>query len=128
MKTITFAKTTCKILLSLAFALPATSMANTNPGSMQWDDEYFTKIDTDKDGRISLEEYEVFMNDAFSKLDKDKNGSLTRAETADKLTEEQFSFLDKNKDNRIELDEFLDQLIAEFKRNDRNNDGYLTPR
>lgn len=128
MKTKNVVKTSRNVLLSLAFIFPVASMAQSNPSNMQWDNAYFATIDTNKDGRISIEEYEIFMRDAFKKLDKDGNGYLTKAETADKLTEEQFTFLDKNKDSQVELDEFLDQLIAEFKQTDRDGDGYVSQR
>jgi hypothetical protein len=128
MKTSTLNKLTRNLMLSLVVALPVAGIAQAKPGTTKWDESYFTQIDTNKDGRISVEEYEVFMRDAFKKLDKDGNGRLTPNETADTLTVEQFNYLDKNKDGQIEPEEFLEQVIAEFKRHDTDGDGYIKHR
>ena len=61
-----------KTRLALALALSLTfsaGIAQAQTASKPYfDEQVYNQIDTNKDGKISREEYRVFMEDAFNKL------------------------------------------------------------
>ena len=101
-----------------------------------WEDR-FQKLDKNRDGKVSLEEYlafhgaesalrRQFLEYEFRKYDRDGDGFITHEEHwAPVSLEDEFRGVDKNRDGRISPDEFLqgEQL---FRRLDRNNDGVIT--
>lgn len=66
--------------LIVATAMPA--LANERDGaSMQKKvDYYFTKMDSNGDGKISRSEHENFTSDMFAKADSNRDGALSRDE------------------------------------------------
>lgn len=118
-------KTTYALAFALALSASGAAFAQGAPGDDGMPNSFLVQIDTDKDGRISLIEYTVFMENAFKKMDKDGNGSLSPAETVDVLTVEQFTLLDKNKDGSVSQTEFMDHVLEDFRRQDKNGDGFL---
>jgi Ca2+-binding EF-hand superfamily protein len=117
-------KTTYALAFALALSASGAAFAQSAPADGM-PHSFLVEIDTDKDGRISLIEYTVFMENAFKKLDKDGNGSLSPAETVDVLTVEQFAVMDKNKDGSVSQTEFMDHVLEDFRRQDKNGDGFL---
>lgn len=97
----------------------------------------FQKLDKNRDGKVSLEEYlafhggksplrRQFLEYEFRKYDRDGDGFITYEEHWAPVTlEDEFRGVDKNRDGRISPDEFL-QGERLFHRLDRNNDGGIT--
>lgn len=74
---------------------------------------HFARIDTDKDGRITMQEFEAAMkglhrrhHDAMSHLDKDRDGLISRdeAQAAPRLAKH-FDKIDTNKDGLLSKNE-----------------------
>jgi CRISPR/Cas system-associated endonuclease Cas3-HD len=72
-------------MLILAFAIPGTSVAQKAAAPRQQDklalgqeqaEQLLLLIDTDKNGKISKQEWMKFMEAEFDRLDKDKKGQL----------------------------------------------------
>lgn len=112
--------TTAIMVLSSPAAYAQTGYAELTP-------EHFAKLDGDKNGRISLAEYEKFMRESFATLDANGDKVLSPVEAEKVFTPQQFATVDKNNDGKISLDEFLDQVIADFHRQDLNKDGEIQP-
>ena len=98
------------------------------------------RYDADKDGKISLAEYEAGRQMMFGRLDADGNGTLTFAEldTAAKAAGDDqraqmmikridaLRAADANGDQAISADEYKAAVDTEFKNLDKNADGFLT--
>jgi hypothetical protein len=76
-------------------------------------DDFLRRVDTDRDGRVSVGEYQFHMSFAFRQMDRNNDQVLEPGEqlvpNAKTLT-------------RVELDA---RMAAQFHRQDRNHDGYL---
>ena len=98
------------------------------------------RYDTDKDGKVSLSEYEAGRQMMFQRLDADGNGTLTFAEldaAGQKMGDDPRAQMmlkridalkaaDANGDQAISADEYKAAVDAEFKTLDKNGDGFLT--
>ncbi|MFY2765457.1 hypothetical protein [Arenimonas sp. MALMAid1274] len=77
-------------------------------------DDYFTRVDLDGDGRVSLQEFLERMSFAFRQMDTNLNDVLEPGEqhipNAKPLT----------------LAEHHERFTAQFRRQDGNADGYLS--
>lgn len=113
-----------RLLLCSVLSLGATAAYAQAP-AITLDETIYQKLDTNQDGKVSREEYRVFMEQAFDKLDTDKSGSLNRAETAPVFTDSEFVIVDTNKDGVISREEFMTQVLNDFQLQDRNGDGFL---
>ena len=74
------------------------------------------------------------VKEEFNKLDTDKNGQLSLAEfkaaakvAAKASPEEALQRLDANKDGRISAAEFKASTLANYDKVDANHDGKITP-
>lgn len=99
------------------------------------------RYDTDKDGKVSLSEYEAGRQMMFGRIDADGNGSVSFAEIDAMMQRmqgddpraqmmqkrmEALKAADTNGDQAISADEFKAATDAEFKTLDKNGDGFLT--
>ena len=94
-------------LLLLAF-LPAAALAQVTATG-----EYLARMDTDRDGRVSLVEYQAWMSYAFDGMDRNRDGVLSVDE------------LPGGRGKPITREAHLAQLAARFKRQDADGDGFL---
>jgi Ca2+-binding EF-hand superfamily protein len=98
----------------------------------------FEKMDQNRDGQVSLEEYLAYYQKAveqgrrqfseydFRKYDRNGDGFITLQEFLEPVTvKDQFRGLDKNRDGRISRDEFLGPE-RQFRTMDRDNHGFIT--
>ena len=82
-------------------------------------------MDTNNDGKVSLQEAVDGAKQKFAKKDADKNGALTANEMQGRA-QRRFEKADANKDGRVTLAEFEAQVRAFFQEKDKNKDGFLT--
>jgi Ca2+-binding EF-hand superfamily protein len=91
--------------------------------------EQIAKFDTDKDNKISLEEWLFSRKIEFSQFDKDKDDIIKKREMKSKKkpgSGRRFRKIDANDDNRITLQEWLEPTENSFKIKDNNQDGFIT--
>ncbi len=100
------------LLLSLIFALtsPAAAQLAATPG------EYLARMDADRDGRVSLAEYQAHLSRAFRDMDRDGDGVLIGDE------------LPVRGARPVLLSEHHAALARAFRRQDRDGDGRLDAR
>lgn len=81
-------------------------------------DKMFARLDANKDGKISQEEFAAF---------REQNAQVdAKATKAGKRGQRMFARFDKDKDGSLSRAEANDVLAWRFKRMDTNNDGVLS--
>ena len=94
------------------------------------------RSDADKDGKLSKDEVPDFMKERFDQMDTNKDGSLSLQEYNAQLAAvplpkpnvaPALDRLDTNKDGKISLSENRAPAMAQFDRADTNKDGILSP-
>ncbi len=102
-------------LLSLAVpvlvALTAPAAAQSR---VETTSDYLQRMDSDGDGRVSLDEYLAWMTYAFDAMDVDGDGVLSPAEQPG------------GKGKSLTRDQHRTRLSEGFKRQDANQDGFLS--
>lgn len=119
------------IAISSLLAFPAMAQSKA--------DENFSKIDTNKDGKISAEEYAAAAKARFDKLDKNKAGKIVIADQmktptkarghATALAEAAMGMLkamDTNGDGIVTAEEYAAAAKARFDKMDTNKDGFIS--
>ncbi|MET1023761.1 MAG: hypothetical protein ABWX87_05570 [Pseudoxanthomonas sp.] len=94
-------------LVFLSLVLPAAAQVPTGTA------DYLTRMDSDRDGRVSVDEYVSWMTYAFDERDADHNGVLEGAE------------LPGSRGKPITRATLVQQLRQRFAKQDRNRDGFL---
>jgi Ca2+-binding EF-hand superfamily protein len=106
-------------LIGAAFFLSAPiACAATAAGARAVDTsrDYLARMDADRDGAVSLPEFQAWMGYAFERMDTDRDGIVETHE------------LPGGRGKPIALDEHRRQLAATFARQDRDGDGRLSAR
>lgn len=84
----------------------------------------FAKMDQNKDGQVSREEYVALFGEGFERKDKDKDGVLTPTEHPHTGS---FKYGDVDKNGKLTRDEYLNFFGQQFDRtHDTNKDGFIT--
>ena len=76
--------------------------------------DYLARMDNDRDGRVSLAEYQAWMSYAFEGMDRNRDGTLSADE------------LPGGRGKPITREAHLAQLAARFTRQDADGDGFLS--
>ncbi len=97
---------------ALALALVPCTYAQQPAGTA----DYLARMDSDHDGRVSVEEYVSWMTYAFDERDANHDGVLEGAE------------LPGSRGKPVTRAALVQQLRARFARQDRNHDGFLDAR
>jgi Ca2+-binding EF-hand superfamily protein len=97
-------------------------------GFYDWTPNGFAKLDADRDGRITPEEWR-YDYESFRRADRNGDEVLSRSEFVNADTdmdlEDRFDYLDANDDGRIDRSEWHSSVDA-FRWLDRNRDGVLS--
>ena len=116
-------------LESLIFALPfllsllAVPAANAGSPGPTW----FTSLDADRSGTITIVEIHHARWARFAKHDANRNGYLERAEiSTSKAWLKYFGWYDENRDEQISITEFEAKGQERFALMDLNDDGQVT--
>lgn len=83
---------------------------------IQRSSDYLERMDGDRDGRVSLAEYQRWLSYAFDAMDRNHDGVLVPAE------------LPGGHGRRIERSAHMTALAAAFARQDGDRDGFLSAR
>jgi Ca2+-binding EF-hand superfamily protein len=84
--------------------------------------------DKNKDGRIGRVEFLERMKEAFFFIDVDKDGYVTIVEYQQRIQRtdpKRLAAADRNKDGKISVDELLKIMSSDFDAADKNDDGVL---
>ena len=100
----------------LACALPAMASAQVQRTDAASIENYLSKMDADRDGRVSLVEYQDWLTYAFDGMDRDRDGVLSAAEQPG------------GKGQPLTREQHRTRLAERFRKQDANRDGYLNAR
>ena len=89
--------------------LPAAAAAQLRASS-----DYLARMDADRDGRVSLVEYQDWLSYAFDAMDRNRDGVLSPAEQPG------------GRGSPITREQHRARLAAAFARQDANHDSYLS--
>jgi hypothetical protein len=104
-------------MASLHCALAATALWPLLAGAqVTAANDYLARMDDDRDGRVSLAEYQAWMGYGFERMDLNRDGLLTADE------------LPGGKGRTVSLIEHRESLAAIFRRQDADRDGFLDAR
>ena len=122
------------IAAAAAVALPGLALAEANtPAKDPRIDLIFSRLDTNKDGKITAEEIAKIRGGLFKAADKNGDGSLDSIEIAanaktrmERRLAARFAAFDKNKNGKLTLDEMPGRRKYRMWRMDANVDGAVT--
>lgn len=95
-------------LVLLACAVPLAANAQ-----VRRTDDYLSKMDADRDGRVSLAEYQEWLSYAFDGMDANRDGVLSPAEQPG------------GRGQTLTREQHRARLAERFRKQDANRDGVL---
>jgi hypothetical protein len=110
------------IVSGLAIVTAVTGLAFAHPGLGRG--QFFERMDSNKDGKVTLAEAEALGKAKFAELDKNKDNVLVADEL--KGNGPRFRKADTNNDGKVTLAEATAKGQEMFTRLDKNNDKILT--
>ncbi len=96
------------------------------------DEDFFHKLDTNRDSKVSLAEFMAWRNAQFDRIDTNKDGFLSRDELAASKTNfagkilARFDRMDNNGDRKLSREEFQGGGRRRFMMFDVNRKGWLS--
>lgn len=102
--------------LRVAVALLAGVFPLAADAQMQRTGDYLLKMDADRDGRVSLVEYQDWLSYAFDGMDHNRDGVLSPSEQPG------------GKGQALSREQHRARLAERFRKQDLNRDGYLSAR
>ena len=100
-----------RLAIVVACALPVAVGAQ-----VQRTGEYLSKMDADRDGRVSLGEYQDWLSYAFDGMDANRDGVLSPSEQPG------------GRGAPVTLAEHRARIAERFRKQDANRDGFLSAR
>lgn len=102
--------------IGAALTCAASSFAAFAGGPVTSSGDYLARMDADRDGRVSLPEFQAWMGYAFERMDTNRDGLVSVDE------------LPGHRGRPISLAEHRAALAARFAKQDRDHDGVLSAR
>lgn len=100
--------------LALVLALaPASLFAQGLPRAVSSSNDYLARMDADRDGRVSLVEYQDWLSYAFDAMDRNHDGVLSASEQPG------------GRGAALSRSEHRARLAERFRMQDANHDGFL---
>jgi len=104
------------VSLRAAIAVLACAMPLASQAQVQRTGDYLSRMDADRDGRVSLVEYQDWLSYAFDAMDRDHDGVLSPAEQPG------------GKGKALTKTDHRARLAERFRKQDANRDGFLSAR
>ena len=98
----------------LAVALLACALPSMASAQVQRTGDYLSKMDADRDGRVSLAEYQDWLSYAFDAMDRNRDGVLSPAEQRG------------GRGAALTIAEHRARIAERFRKQDANRDGFLS--
>ena len=112
---LTLLLTICGVTLGAGIAIAAS------------DSDLMSKMDTDRDTTVDMNEAKTAASALFDRLDRDHDGTLTRHELSGRLSLRELAAADPDHDKTLTKEEYLAVVEQRFKAADPDNDGTLSP-
>jgi Ca2+-binding EF-hand superfamily protein len=117
-------------------ATPAPALSTPSPGAPPTatapDEDFFHKLDANRNGKVSLDEFAAWREMQFGRLDTNKDGFLSHEEVAAGKTNfarkilAGFNRIDTNQDQKLSREEYRAGGRRRFLMFDANRKGYLS--